>query len=243
MAFAHLMTLPALHSGVVVLVGPRRAAVPRTAPFRIVVISSRPLVQHNIHRLLRLSPNFRIITRTNSNTDTVSLTGELSVSIVLLSLGVGNVDNLSALGTLHESNIATRVVVLAMSSTSDSIFTLVSTNTSNCLLGSDSPRMLLRTVHTKTGNDGIFDRHIGRCLHRHRVFNTRRSPFDILARHRLSILRRLTRKLSGGRVTSILGVSRRAMGMRVHGLLHGLGIHSHITTAVLFLRRHKTRWG
>lgn len=150
------------------------------------------------------------------------------------------------------------IVVLAAFSLSRCIVTTVATKTSNFLLGSARPRALLGSVHAIFRNGTVVTPSTAGHLVRGVVRNSFvtagineprgstaastassacASPrLSRLASHRHRILVRVTRKLSGRRVTSGLFVDLPAIGARITRVLSGVGTHSHIRTIIFTCR-------
>lgn len=170
--------------------------------------------------------NFGGVRRTSDNGRIVSLLHRRSPSLLILSLIVPSLGNLSILRQVGANRLSYQI--LAFSSLSPRRFRrhYVHTNTLTCISGAGSLDRLRGTIRTIVTNCACFTQLPSTSLGG--IRRDRTCVVSSLSGHRLAVYRRLTHKLDGGTVTRIVRLDRGAIDACGAQLVSGLQIDSTI---------------
>lgn len=201
----------------------------------LLVISSSPVVQLNLATTLNDRPSFTVINRTDSKQRNLRRTTVLNPSIILVSIKVPKVSNVTTARSLGTTDPGLQIIVLASRASSARIVTTLSDKTSTCYVGNASMRTLTGTVHTTTTKTACLSPHVTRAIIRGLTATqpgTRPLNSNLLSNQRLRILRLVMRKLDGARVNRQLCLDPGAIGACIGKVVGGLIIDSHIRTTI-----------
>src|SRR5437016_11387347 len=87
----------------------------RTGTVRIVIADDHPIVRDGLKKLLHLEDDFEVIGEASDGREVLEKVQELDPDVLLLDLRMPNLDGLSALQALQQSNKRTRIIVLTAS--------------------------------------------------------------------------------------------------------------------------------
>lgn len=200
----------------------------------MLVTSSRRLVERSLGVILKASSRVRVASSINSK---ASILGDLRggiPSIVLVSIEVPGVSKAIYAGRIGGGCPSIGVVVLAAFSSSSFVCDTLGCNTSKCVLGKVSVRKLGRTVVAIRHNNSVVGPSVtagiielfSRVTRSSFTVRISRGNSSRLAGSRGVVVRHIKRKLSGGRVTNGLCLSRKAIEGGVSEVLSGLNLHS-----------------
>ena len=82
---------------------------------RILIADDHPIVRDGLRKLLLLEDDFEVVGEANDGCEVLDRVLELDPDVLLLDLRMPNLDGLSALQTLQQTNKRTRVIVLTAS--------------------------------------------------------------------------------------------------------------------------------
>src|SRR5271157_5016203 len=82
---------------------------------RILIADDHPIVRDGLRKLLSLEDDFEIVAEASDGREVLDKVQELDPDVLLLDLRMPNLDGLSALQALQQSNKRTRVIVLTAS--------------------------------------------------------------------------------------------------------------------------------
>src|SRR5215471_18654847 len=87
----------------------------RKRNIRIVIADDHPIVRDGLKKLLALEDDFEVVGEAGDGREVLDRVQELEPDVLLLDLRMPNLDGLSALQALQQSNKSTRVIVLTAS--------------------------------------------------------------------------------------------------------------------------------
>ncbi len=87
----------------------------RKKNIRIVIADDHPIVRDGLKKLLALEEDFEVVGEAGDGREVLDRVQELEPDVLLLDLRMPNLDGLSALQALQQSNRSTKVIVLTAS--------------------------------------------------------------------------------------------------------------------------------
>src|ERR1700758_591436 len=87
----------------------------KKATVRIIIADDHPIVRDGLKKLLLLEDDFQVVGEAGDGREVLDRVQELDPDVLLLDLRMPNLDGLSALQALQQSNKRTRAIVLTAS--------------------------------------------------------------------------------------------------------------------------------
>lgn len=113
---------------------------------RIIVADDHPIVRDGIRRLLTLEPDFDVIGEAGDGREVIELVTHLDPDILLLDLRMPNLDGLSALQTLQQTNRRTKIIVLTASDDKNEFVQAMKLGCSGIVLKQTAPELIVKSI-------------------------------------------------------------------------------------------------
>jgi DNA-binding NarL/FixJ family response regulator len=110
-----------------------------SGPIRVLVVDDHPIVRDGIKGMLAGDPDFEVVGEAGDGADAVTLAAALKPDVVLLDLRMPGVDGLSAIRTMAQRGLASRVLVLTTYDTERDVLPAIEAGATGYLL-KDTPR-------------------------------------------------------------------------------------------------------
>src|SRR6202522_4773940 len=127
-------------------------AEPRKGMIRVLIADDHPIVRGGLRKLLSLEEDFEIVGEASDGCEVLDRVQELDPDVLLLDLRMPNLDGLSALQALQQTNKRTRVIVLTASEDKNEFVQAMKLGTSGIVLKQSGRRLLIR--HHRKVNAG-----------------------------------------------------------------------------------------
>jgi len=126
---------------------------------RVVIADDHPIVRDGLRRLLSLEDDIEVVGEAADGRETLDLIDQLDPDIVLLDLRMPNVDGLTALQTLQNSNRRTRVVVLTASEDKNEFVQAMKLGCSGIVLKQTAPELIVKSIRKVFAGEIWLDSH------------------------------------------------------------------------------------
>src|SRR6202158_109757 len=127
----------------------------KKATVRIVIADDHPIVRDGLKKLLQLEDDFEVIGEAADGREVLERVQELDPDVLLLDLRMPNLDGLSALQALQQTNKRTRVIILTASEDKNEIVQLVAQGYKNKEM---AEKMFISEQTVKNHLHNIFDK-------------------------------------------------------------------------------------
>src|SRR5574341_674072 len=117
---------------------------------RILLADDHPILLDALENLLSLQPDFQVVGRHSTGTETINAVARLRPDVLVLDLRMRNGDGLEVLRTMARTSAATRVVVLTAAASDDEVLEAIRLGIRGLVLKESAPRTLVdcvRRVH------------------------------------------------------------------------------------------------
>src|SRR5438094_5545279 len=131
----------------------------RKAMIRIVIADDHPIVRDGLRKLLNLEDDFEVVGEAADGREVLDRVQELDPDVLLLDLRMPNLDGLSALQVLQQSNKRTRVIVLTASEDKNEFVQAMKLGCSGIVLKQTAPELIVKSIRKVHGGDLWLDSH------------------------------------------------------------------------------------
>ncbi len=131
----------------------------RKATVRIVIADDHPIVRDGLKKLLLLEDDFEIVGEASDGREVLERVQELDPDVLLLDLRMPNLDGLSALQALQQTNKRTRVIVLTASEDKNEFVQAMKLGCSGIVLKQTAPDLIVKSIRKVNAGEIWLDSH------------------------------------------------------------------------------------
>jgi len=131
----------------------------KKATVRIVIADDHPIVRDGLKKLLLLEDDFEIVGEAGDGREVLEKVQELDPDVLLLDLRMPNLDGLSALQALQQSNKHTRVIVLTASEDKNEFVQAMKLGCSGIVLKQTAPDLIVKSIRKVHAGEIWLDSH------------------------------------------------------------------------------------
>ena len=118
-------------------------AEPRKGMIRVLIADDHPIVRDGLRKLLSLEEDFQVVGEASDGCEVLDRVQELDPDVLLLDLRMPNLDGLSALQALQQTNKRTRVIVLTASEDKNEFVQAMKLGCSGIVLKQTAPELIV----------------------------------------------------------------------------------------------------
>jgi DNA-binding NarL/FixJ family response regulator len=131
----------------------------KKATVRIVIADDHPIVRDGLKKLLLLEDDFEVIGEAGDGREVLDKVQELDPDVLLLDLRMPNLDGLSALQALQQTNKRTRVIVLTASEDKNEFVQAMKLGCSGIVLKQTAPDLIVKSIRKVNAGEIWLDSH------------------------------------------------------------------------------------
>src|ERR1700761_9321087 len=129
------------------------SAEPRKGMIRVLIADDHPIVRDGLRKLLSLEEDFQIVGEAADGGEVLDRVQELDPDVLLLDLRMPNLDGLSALQALQQTNKRTRVIVLTASEDKNEFVQAMKLGCSGIVLKQTAPELIVKSIRKVHGGE------------------------------------------------------------------------------------------
>ncbi len=126
---------------------------------RIVIADDHPIVRDGLRKLLTLEDDLEVVGEAADGREVLDRVQELEPDVLLLDLRMPNLDGLSALQALQQSNKSTRVIVLTASEDKNEFVQAMKLGCSGIVLKQTAPDLIVKSIRKVHAGEIWLDSH------------------------------------------------------------------------------------
>lgn len=126
---------------------------------RVLIADDHPIVRDGLRKLLSLEEDFQIVGEASDGCEVLDKVQELDPDVLLLDLRMPNLDGLSALQALQQTNKHTRVIVLTASEDKNEFVQAMKLGCSGIVLKQTAPELIVKSIRKVHGGEIWLDSH------------------------------------------------------------------------------------
>src|SRR6202451_237537 len=134
-------------------------AEPRKGMIRVLIADDHPIVRDGLKKLLSLEEDFTVVGEASDGCEVLDRVQELDPDVLLLDLRMPNLDGLSALQALQQTNKRTRVIILTASEDKNEFVQAMKLGCSGIVLKQTAPELIVKSVRHVHGGEIWLDSH------------------------------------------------------------------------------------
>jgi len=131
----------------------------KKATVRILIADDHPIVRDGLKKLLLLEDDFEVVGEASDGREVLEKVQELDPDVLLLDLRMPNLDGLSALQALQQSNKHTRVIVLTASDDKNEFVQAMKLGCSGIVLKQTAPDLIVKSIRKVHAGEIWLDSH------------------------------------------------------------------------------------
>ena len=131
----------------------------KKATVRILIADDHPIVRDGLKKLLLLEDDFEIVGEAADGREVLDRVQELDPDVLLLDLRMPNLDGLSALQALQQTNKRTRVIVLTASEDKNEFVQAMKLGCSGIVLKQTAPDLIVKSIRKVHAGEIWLDSH------------------------------------------------------------------------------------
>ncbi len=126
---------------------------------KIVIADDHPIVRDGLRKLLNLEEDFEVVAEAADGREVLDRVHEFDPDVLLLDLRMPNLDGLSALQVLQQSNKRTKVIVLTASEDKNEFVQAMKLGCSGIVLKQTAPDLIVKSIRKVYGGEIWLDSH------------------------------------------------------------------------------------
>ncbi|MEM1310459.1 MAG: response regulator transcription factor [Cyanobacteria bacterium P01_D01_bin.71] len=206
------------------------------APLRILIVEDDPVMQLGLEQFLEDHENFEVIGRAENGYSAVASASELRPDLVVMDIGLPQLDGIAATQQIKQKNPAVRVVILT-SHTDDleMIAALASGADAYCIKGTSLKQLAVAINCAHTGA-AYLDPQIARRVIGHLHYTRPTNPAIDLSKRELDVLQRIVEGKSNPEIAAELFLSISTVKTHLRSIMNKLSVDDRVQAAVVALR-------
>jgi DNA-binding NarL/FixJ family response regulator len=135
-------------------------AEPRKGMIRVIIADDHPIIRDGLRKLLSLEEDFEVVGEASDGHEALDKVRELDPDVLLLDLRMPNLDGLSALHAMQQSNKRTRVIVLTASEDKNEFVQAMKLGCAGIVLKQTPPEQIVKSIRKVHGGEIWLDSQI-----------------------------------------------------------------------------------
>ena len=132
---------------------------PRKGTIRVLIADDHPIVRDGLKKLLTLEEDFQVVGEASDGCEVLDKVQELDPDVLLLDLRMPNLDGLSALQALQQTNKRTRVIILTASEDKNEFVQAMKLGCSGIVLKQTAPELIVKSIRKVHSGEIWLDSH------------------------------------------------------------------------------------
>src|SRR5437868_6663639 len=149
---------------------------PRKGTIRVLIADDHPIVRDGLNKLLSLEEDVVVVGEASDGCEVLDKVQELDPDVLLLDLRMPNLDGLSALQALQQTNKRTRVIILTASEDKNEFVQAMKLGCSGIVLKQTAPELIVKSIRKVYSGEIWLDSHTTAAVMRQFA-----SPAEMLA--------------------------------------------------------------
>ncbi len=195
---------------------------------RVLIADDHPLFREGLRSLLDPVEDIEVIGEAATGAEAVRLSAELQPEVVLMDIGMPDVNGIEATGAVLQRCPSTRVLIITMFEEPESIFAALRAGAQGYLLKDARPHEMLRAIRAVSNGEAIFG---PGAADRVRAFFAAASstprppaPFADLTAREVEVLTLIARGVTNQQISERFGVSLKTVQNHVANVLSKLHV-------------------
>lgn len=207
---------------------------------RILIADDHEVVRHGIRSLLEGQPGWKVCAEASDGRDAVEKSAQTSPDIVVLDIGMPNLNGLDAAREILRARPQSKILVLTMHDSDQVVREVLDAGAQGYLLKSDAGRELVAAVEALQRNKTFFSSKVGETVLENYMkgkAHPKSASRAVLTAREREVVQLLAEGKSTKEVAVALGVSVKTAETHRSNIMRKLGLHS-VSELVLYAVRN-----
>ncbi len=187
---------------------------------RLVVAEDHPIVRDGLRLILSAQPDIELVAEIADGADVVATTRRLRPDVLLLDLGLPNMDGLAIMQALAGEQLPTRVLVVTARTDAASVRTCFTLGATGYLTKGEPSEAMLAAIRRVAEDEHFVSADIAGN------FRAEETPRDVLTEREQEVLREVGGGLSSKEIARKLGISDLTVKKHRENLCHKLKLRN-----------------
>jgi DNA-binding NarL/FixJ family response regulator len=201
-----------------------------SASIRIVIADDHGIVRQGLRSVLSRDPYFEIVGEAATGRETLALAGNLVPDVLIVDIGMPELNGIDAAAQVHKSNPEIRIIVLSMHSDETYVLRALDAGAKGYLLKDSAEVDLVRAVHAVYRGNPFFSPEISEVLLEDYMRTLQQKKlqdsYELLTDREKEVLRLLAHGKSNKEAASSLEVSVNTIETHRNSLMKKLNLHN-----------------
>ncbi len=208
---------------------------------RVLLVDDHAVVREGLRALLASQPDIAVVGGATTGREAVSQVQELRPDVVVMDIGMQDMNGIDATYEIRDEYPACQVVILSVHSTAEYVFRALRAGARGSLLKASAGKEIAEAIRTVHGRGRYLCREITETvvdeyLQQHEE-RAKKSPVERLSPRELSIVQLVVEGKSSAEIAAILTISPKTVETHRHRAMQKLCI-SDLPTLVKFAIQH-----
>jgi len=208
---------------------------------RILIADDHGVMRKGLRLQLEQHEGFKVVGEASDGREAVKLAGELLPDLVIMDVGMPNLNGVEATAQIVKQNPNARVIVLSMHSDEEYLLRALGAGAKGYLLKESADVDLYRAVEAVSQGKSFFSPAIAKMLlddFVHQLRNRKQSDsYELLSEREKEILQLLAEGRSNKEVAALLNLSTYTVETHRTRLMQKLGLHSSVELVLYAVRK------
>jgi DNA-binding NarL/FixJ family response regulator len=208
-------------------------------PARVLIADDHEVVRHGIRVMVQSCPNLEICGEASDGRQAVTLAGQLRPDIVIIDIGMPQLNGLDATRQIVHDNPNIKVLILTMHESEQIVREVLAAGARGYLLKSDAGRDLISALEALAGRKTFFTSKVAEIVLETYLKGGQEQPApkDVLTSREREVVQLLAEGKSTKEVAVALGLSVKTAETHRSNLMRKLDVHS-VSQLVLYAVRN-----
>jgi DNA-binding NarL/FixJ family response regulator len=189
----------------------------------VVLVDDHPAMRAGVRGVLEKTPDIRVVGEASTGAQALTVLGSTAPDVLLLDIGLPDVDGISLLGDIRLASAHTKVIMLSCQSDEASVRMAVDGGACGYLTKSSGPREIVDAVYMVLRGQVALSPDVATHLVS-AIRGQRRVGEPVLTAREREVWRSVAQGLSNAQIASSLFLSEHTVKFHVHNLLQKLGL-------------------
>lgn len=199
------------------------------SPYAIVLADDHAMVRQGIKRILEEERGLQVVAEVSDGLELLELLPSLSVDMVIMDIGMPSLSGIEATKSIKQSRPEIKVLILTMHKSNEFLNLAFSAGADGYLLKEDVAKELLAAIekirHDSTYISPLLAPFVADFYVRSRRKELPKSPYDLLTKREIEILKLIAQGKSGKEIAELLFLSHRTVQNHRTSILRKLKLH------------------
>lgn len=192
---------------------------------RVLLVEDHPAMRAGVRWVLEKTSDIRVVGEASTGAQALSLVGDAMPDVMLLDIGLPDVDGIALLKDIRHTSSGTKVIMLSCQSDEASVRMAVDGGACGYLTKSTGPRELVEAVRMVRRGQVALSPDVATHLIS-AIRGQRRIGEPTLTAREREVWRSVAQGLSNAQIAHELFLSEHTVKFHVHNLLQKLGLHT-----------------